>query len=186
VFRTTREEEAPSLKRRGRQEGAVAAPRFGAPRRRHGHRPRGASCGATRSDGCVQRLRRRKTCSRVIIETNFLGGCRRCTLLVDRWHKSVYGQADAIASDPLDFVDEPRSLMIDGREMFSCSSLAPSGLLQPPPARTAPCRRCSLPCRGRPTASASAASRRYAFHCRIRHSCLQESKSNHAYHCLWR
>jgi len=33
-----------SLLRR-RQEGAVAAPQSGAPRRRHGHRPRGAGCG---------------------------------------------------------------------------------------------------------------------------------------------
>jgi hypothetical protein len=43
--------------RRG-QEDAVAAPRFGAPGRRHGHRPRAAlACagGTTRSDGCVQR-----------------------------------------------------------------------------------------------------------------------------------
>jgi len=38
------------------QEGAVAAPRFGVPRRRHGHRPRGASCGATPLAPCGQAI----------------------------------------------------------------------------------------------------------------------------------
>ncbi|KAG2580275.1 hypothetical protein PVAP13_6NG330825 [Panicum virgatum] len=46
------------------QEGAVAAPRFGGPRRRQGHRPRGRSCGATRSYGCTPTGGTSRSCCR--------------------------------------------------------------------------------------------------------------------------
>jgi FtsP/CotA-like multicopper oxidase with cupredoxin domain len=45
-------------------------------------------------------------------------------LLMDWWHKNVYEQAVGLASDPLEFVGEPKSLLINGRGMFNCSSLA--------------------------------------------------------------
>ncbi|KAL6626396.1 hypothetical protein ACP70R_030122 [Stipagrostis hirtigluma subsp. patula] len=48
-------------------------------------------------------------------------------LLMDWWHKSVYEQAVGLASDPLVFVTEPQSLLINGRGMFNCSQLAPGG-----------------------------------------------------------
>ncbi|XP_062181002.1 L-ascorbate oxidase-like [Phragmites australis] len=47
-------------------------------------------------------------------------------LLMDWWHKSVYEQAVGLASDPLVFVTEPQSLLINGRGIFNCS-LAPGG-----------------------------------------------------------
>ncbi|AQK91080.1 Cupredoxin superfamily protein [Zea mays] len=52
----------------------------------------------------------------------------RTVLLMDWWHKSVYEQAVGLASDPLVFVGEPQSLLINGRgvfEPFHCSR-APS------------------------------------------------------------
>ncbi|CAD6240618.1 unnamed protein product [Miscanthus lutarioriparius] len=48
----------------------------------------------------------------------------RTILLMDWWHKSVYEQAVGLASDPLKFVGEPQSLLINGRgvfEPFHCS-----------------------------------------------------------------
>ncbi|KAK3163270.1 hypothetical protein QOZ80_1AG0001480 [Eleusine coracana subsp. coracana] len=45
-------------------------------------------------------------------------------LLMDWWHKSVYEQAVGLASDPLVFVNEPQSLLINGRGRFNCSSVA--------------------------------------------------------------
>ena len=48
------------------QEGAVAAPRFGAPRRRQGHRPRGRSCCATRSYGCTPTGGTSRSCCRCV------------------------------------------------------------------------------------------------------------------------
>ncbi|TKW12127.1 hypothetical protein SEVIR_5G016600v4 [Setaria viridis] len=48
-------------------------------------------------------------------------------LLMDWWHKSVYEQAVGLASDPLEFVGEPQSLLINGRGMFGCSPAAPGG-----------------------------------------------------------
>ena len=60
-------------------------------------------------------------------------------LLMDWWHKSVYEQAVGLASDPLEFVGEPQSLLIDGRRprnvqlLLACSRQA----LATPPARTA-------------------------------------------------
>ncbi|CAO2167352.1 unnamed protein product [Urochloa humidicola] len=45
-------------------------------------------------------------------------------LLMDWWHQSVYEQAVGLASDPLVFVGEPQSLLINGRGMFNCSKLA--------------------------------------------------------------
>ena len=53
----------------------------------------------------------------------------RTILLMDWWHKSVYEQAVGLASDPLKFVGEPQSLLINGRgvfEPFHCSR-APNG-----------------------------------------------------------
>ena len=53
----------------------------------------------------------------------------RTVLLMDWWHKSVYEQAVGLASDPLKFVGEPQSLLINGRgvfEPFHCSR-APNG-----------------------------------------------------------
>lgn len=46
---------------------------------------------------------------------------------MDWWHKSVYEQAVGLASDPLEFVGEPQSLLINGRGMFGCFPAAPGG-----------------------------------------------------------
>ncbi|TVU22913.1 hypothetical protein EJB05_32634, partial [Eragrostis curvula] len=45
-------------------------------------------------------------------------------LLMDWWHKSVYEQAVGLAQDPLVFVGEPQSLLINGRGSFNCGASA--------------------------------------------------------------
>ena len=68
-------------------------------------------------------------------------------LLMDWWHKSVYEQAVGLASDPLDFVSADHGRPRDVKLLLA-SSLLPAA-----PGLRAPCRRCSLPCRGGPTAA---------------------------------
>ena len=58
-------------------------------------------------------------------------------LLMDWWHKSVYEQAVGLASDPLEFVGEPQSLLINGRGMFIKSSIPPADCALPPALFTA-------------------------------------------------
>lgn len=47
--------------------------------------------------------------------------------LNDWWHKSTYEQAAGLASVPIEWVGEPKSLLINGRGRFNCSALAASG-----------------------------------------------------------
>ena len=71
----------------------------------------------------------------------------RTVLLMDSWHQSVYEQAVGLASDPLDFVSADHGRPRDVKLLLA-SSLLPAA-----PGLRAPCRRCSLPCRGGPTAA---------------------------------
>ncbi|XP_068637472.1 L-ascorbate oxidase [Aristolochia californica] len=50
----------------------------------------------------------------------------RSLILADWWHKSTYEQATGLSSIPFGWVNEPESLLIQGRGRFNCSSLGPS------------------------------------------------------------
>ncbi|KAL5992292.1 hypothetical protein ACLOJK_013208 [Asimina triloba] len=50
----------------------------------------------------------------------------RSLILTDWWHKSTYEQATGLSSLPFVWVDEPESLLIQGRGRFNCSRLTPS------------------------------------------------------------
>ncbi|KAH9619509.1 hypothetical protein KSS87_015655 [Heliosperma pusillum] len=47
----------------------------------------------------------------------------RSILLTDWWHKSTFEAATGLSSNPLVFVGEPQSLLIQGRGRFNCSSV---------------------------------------------------------------
>ncbi|CAO2195548.1 unnamed protein product [Urochloa humidicola] len=71
----------------------------------------------------------------------------RTVLLMDWWHQSVYEQAVGLASDPLVFVGEPQSLLINGRGIFAnCSSSSSHQLAAPPPGGAA----CNASCAAMP------------------------------------
>ncbi|KAE8791001.1 L-ascorbate oxidase [Hordeum vulgare] len=45
-------------------------------------------------------------------------------LLNDWWHKSTYEQAAGLAAVPIEWVGEPKSLLINGRGRYNCSAMA--------------------------------------------------------------
>ncbi|KAL5205527.1 hypothetical protein ABZP36_033736 [Zizania latifolia] len=57
----------------------------------------------------------------------FVYDAEHTVLLMDWWNKTVYDQAVGLASNPLKFVGEPQSLLINGKGMFNCSQLANGG-----------------------------------------------------------
>ncbi|XXG87541.1 hypothetical protein AAC387_Pa11g2204 [Persea americana] len=50
----------------------------------------------------------------------------RSIILSDWWHKSTYEQSAGLSSIPFQWVNEPESLLIQGRGRFNCSALDPS------------------------------------------------------------